>query len=333
MKKKSVAILKFGAIGDILMTLPLYYSLVDIFGSNKVIWIVGQKYRRFLTEVIPGVRYVEFNSDALFGKKILSALWQIIHVNYNILRIGASSVYVLHKSPLYSLLAISNIFRTKKLGQKRNGRMSFVSGRHQSYTMFEFVHGYEYSISNYVKYRERAKNSLLSISRSVDFLDDNYVVLCPGYAPSPGSEKLSRRTLDVKKWCEIADFYKAHNFKVYILGSASERDLFSEYFDHSEMLCGILNFSQIITCFKNAHKVISTDNGLLHLAYSISANLVAIMGPTPVATFLPIDFDVDNILQSPLPCVPCYDGKRTALCSKNSCISDIDFSVVLENHL
>jgi ADP-heptose:LPS heptosyltransferase len=322
---KPIIIIKFGAIGDIIMTLPSYLALSEIYGNQNIIWFVGYKYKNFLNEILPNIKTITFNSDILFTNNYFKICIELIYVNFKILRINPSKVFLFHKSVFFLLLALSRFKVLHRYGKKTKGHSSNIPNRYLGYNYFEYVFGQDFSVINFDKFFSKTSILLKSIAKESSFSKNRYAVFCPGYSPSTGSNGLKRRMLSVDKWIEIANIYRNNQIKIYIIGSENEKMIFSNYFTLNENLCGSLTFKEIISVFINANCVISTDNGLLHLAYHVSRNVLAIMGPTPISTFLPPKFPKNNILQNNLPCVPCYDGKSTYKCNRNACILDINF--------
>jgi ADP-heptose:LPS heptosyltransferase len=74
---------------------------------------------------------------------------------------------------------------------------------------------------------------------------------------------------------------------VVFLGSRSERDYYSRHFPDGINLAGQTTLGQAAAILRDAQAVVTTDNGLMHLAGAVSRRVVAIFGPTHPARKCP----------------------------------------------
>lgn len=99
--------------------------------------------------------------------------------------------------------------------------------------------------------------------------------------------------------------------------------------------CTGLNFVDKLDIFGTAkvlsqcNLVISTDNGLMHLADSLGIPLVVLAGPTPMTKVHPL-VSPYRIVRKFVSCAPCYQSTLWKLCDDPVCMNNIKVDDVLK---
>ncbi len=148
------------------------------------------------------------------------------------------------------------------------------------------------------------------------------------------------KQLPEHKWCELIDQLPS-SFKIYLLGSASDRELCEEIrrntdSDRVEIKAGELTFLQSAELIKNAKMTFANDSAPVHLASAMNAPITVIYCSTiPEFGFGPLSdnshtIEVDEILA----CRPCnLHGYRNCP-EKHFRCSDISIdSIILKSGL
>lgn len=132
-------------------------------------------------------------------------------------------------------------------------------------------------------------------------IDPGFVVLAP------------KTTWESKCWPEdnwtgLGDALAQARKQVVLIGSESEaeaaRRIASGMQARPAMLAGKLTFREAAALIARASLVISSDSGPMHVAAALGTPYVALFGPTPPSRWAPPG-DLGRVLLHPLPCSPC----------------------------
>jgi heptosyltransferase-2 len=156
---------------------------------------------------------------------------------------------------------------------------------------------------------------------------NSYVVFAPGAEYGPA-----------KRWPakHFAELALKIDRPVLVLGSAKEHDIAEEITrianaqqpGHCHNLAGNTNLVQAFALIANAHRVVSNDSGLMHVAAAFGVPQVAVYGSSSPEHTPPLNdrarvvwLRVDPNYQPPLACAPCYE--RTCPLGHMRCLEDV----------
>lgn len=156
---------------------------------------------------------------------------------------------------------------------------------------------------------------------------NSYVVFAPGAEYGPA-----------KRWPakHFAELAIKIDRPVLVLGSAKEHDIAEEITrianaqqpGHCHNLAGNTNLVQAFALIANAHRVVSNDSGLMHVAAAFGVPQVAVYGSSSPEHTPPLNdrarvvwLRVDPNYQPPLACAPCYE--RTCPLGHMRCLEDV----------
>lgn len=99
-----------------------------------------------------------------------------------------------------------------------------------------------------------------------------------------------------------------------ILGGVEDQPLGAQITTADPQRCldltGQLSLPEMVECIRGADLMISNDTGPMHVAAALGRPVVALFGPTEPRRTGPYG-QLSNVLQHPLPCVPCLKSRCT----------------------
>jgi len=150
---------------------------------------------------------------------------------------------------------------------------------------------------------------------------------------APGAEYGPAKRWPAKHFAELASKIDR---PVFLLGSNKEFDICQEIATtanatkpgHCFNLAGQTNLMQAFALIAYAHRVVSNDSGLMHVAAAFGVPQVAVFGSSSPEHTPPLNdrarvvwLRVDKNYQPPLACAPCYE--RTCPLGHMRCLEDV----------
>ncbi len=307
-----ILIIKLGALGDVINTLPLAISLKKHLKA-EIHWLVAP----LSFPLIRDHQYVD--RVILFDKKnLMSSLYgtikQIRQTQYDIVL----DLQRLLKSGFFCMVAKSD----RKIGfdKKRCKELSWLfpferinPGDPESHMLLQYIEFADYlkipsdKISWEIPWVKHPVKSGFNI-------DPGYIVL------NIGATKPANRWKP-EYFAELADMIENKtDLKSVITGGASDRqcaDIIQSKANCTiENLCGKTSLQELSNIIANAKCVVSCDTGPMHLSVALGTNLIALFGPSNPGRTGPFQ---GSVIQLKLKCVPCNRKK----CNDPICMDKI----------
>jgi lipopolysaccharide heptosyltransferase I len=142
---------------------------------------------------------------------------------------------------------------------------------------------------------------------------------------------------ETKQWrreafAEVARHFLQKGFAVTLIGSERERAVCNEI---AALASGVVNLggettlSELAALIRRATICVTNDSGPMHLAVALGRPVVSIFGPTDPLWIGPYRRD-GAVLQTKLPCVPCYLRQLDRCPHGHACMRDVAASAVIE---
>jgi len=150
------------------------------------------------------------------------------------------------------------------------------------------------------------------------------LILCPGAEFGPS-----------KRWPEsyygeLANYYLAKGWQVWILGSAKDSEVVAtiqQLTQHQSVdLTGRTTLSEAIDLMSLARFVLTNDSGLMHIAAALDKPLIALYGSTD-PHFTPPLSEKARIVQEKIGCSPCF--KRRCPLTHHECMKRLTVEKVI----
>ncbi|MDE3105623.1 MAG: glycosyltransferase family 9 protein [Acidobacteriota bacterium] len=323
--KRKALIIKFGAIGDVVMTLPAVRLLHD--AGVQVEWVCGRGVKPLL-DCYSWLKTTPVDDQKILKGSSLERLQAIARLWAHVSRARYDLCATLYYDSRYKVLTLP-VRAGRKVQLSRSARQHLLlPGR---------SHADEYA--------------RILLGREDGFLEQSVAPLRPdrlpaepifsgpaarriALVPAGASNMMRQQTLrrwPVERYVELAQELLRRGFEVVLLGGP-EDGWATEYFAGMGVtnLIGKLQLPQVIVACDQCAVVVSHDTGPLHLAGLSRASVVGLFGPTDPGCFLPRRPGVRALWGGAgLACRPCYDGRDFAACTHNGCMQQITSAQVM----
>jgi heptosyltransferase-2 len=318
-------IVKFGAIGDVLMVIPAAHALH--LQGYAIDWVCGQVVAPVLA-CYPWINTIVADDRALLKGGLMERIRAIASLWRQIRSHSYELCATLYYDRRYQLLTLPVRAKRKIVLSRTERATRLTTARHHSDEYARILLGLEDDcrpLSIKPCPPERLPVSPLAARRSTVRI---------GLIPGGASNMLRQQTLrrwPVTEYKTLAQKLIARGYEVVLLGGPDDAWV-RPTFEGLEVVdaIGKLTLPEVIASFNTCDVVISHDTGPLHLAGLSTAGLVGLFGPTDPGNFLPRRDGVRGIWGGEgFACRPCYDGKDFPLCSNNGCMQQIKVDLVL----
>ncbi len=312
----NILIIRGGALGDFILTLPVIQTLKKNFPSSQIDLIGDPRYSLLAKNCVSRI-------DSLTDKK-----WIPLYVD--------SPIRKELKNYLQKFdLIISYIGYSKHVF---NSHLKKIKGK-------GFIHCNSSPIDLRVHITEHLLTSLKNLKikqiyspkieldkkakkYALKFWEGKELYLKRVVAIHPGSGSTKKRW-PLEKFVELANFLKEKETTniIFVLGEA-EYDLRKKLSQLSDEIIIIsdINVVGLASILGRCSLYIGNDSGVTHLASALGIPIIALFGPTDPKKWGPKGEKV-NIIYHKIPCSPCKREKRDA-CNYKKCIDVISLDEV-----
>jgi len=340
-KREHILIIRFSAIGDVAMMVPVVYSLAKQYPDVRITVLSRGFARAFFDDLVPNVGFMEADIKGEYhGVRGLNTLYRrLVAKNFTAV---ADFHNVLRSSFLRMRFNLGD-FRVEHIDKHRKGKRRLVASDNkqmvQQPTSFE----------NY-------RDVLAKLGYPVK-LEFHSIFPEEGGDLSQLPEAIGTKG-DGEKWIGIAPF-AAHTGKIYPLEKmkrvveglvklypksriflfgkgAEENRVFSEW---TALMPQCLYVSQHLNSMREElilmsrlDVMLSMDSGNMHLASLVGTRVVSVWGAThPYAGFLGWGQSTDDAIQLNMPCRPCsIFGNKPCQRGDYACLNDITPEYVIK---
>ncbi len=290
MSDMKILIVKIGAIGDVIMALPMAREMRARWPEAHVTWICGRQVKQVIEACGVADRLIVVNEDRLAFEVL--RVWRELGLQRFDLVVRA------HRDVRYGALC-----------HMRGRRWIPQAGVYHGLEYLRLIGG------------GALKWPHISLPE-VEYEGD--IVLAPGGQADeiPGR---GLRIWSIERYAELAKRVSGH---VVIVGGPRDRWI-SNHFEGVVDCVGRLSLLETMAVMSRAKVVIAHDSGPMHMAILSGARTIGLFGPTSPHNFLPPDVERVWGGER-LSCRPCYDGKYFANCRDPKCMQSISVNQVLE---
>ena len=326
-----VLILKFGAIGDVIMAIPAAHVLHS--EGCEVDWVCGQTVLPILA-LYPWINPILID-DASLLKGSLAQKLKVMHQLWR--RLAFRSYHlaaILYYDNRYRLLTLP-LRATRKLTLSHSDRrFRLLPGRHHTDEFARILLGWpdEHRPLPLPPVRvPRCSLPQTPLSRT----RKPRVVLAPAGAKNMMNDDALRRW-QPENYVKLAWLLLERRVEVVLIGGPGDawvKPLFqSSGFAESNDFIGKLDLPHTLALLDDADLLVTHDTGPLHMAGITSCGIVGIFGPTDPHGRLPQRPGTIALWGGAgFACRPCYDGHSFAPCPANDCMAQISPSFAMVN--
>jgi len=322
---KSIVIVKFGAIGDVIMTIPAAYALHC--AGNQIDWVCGKDVQPLLA-CYPWIRTIVADDHAIqkgsAGERIgaLLGLWRIIgRVKYDLCA-------TLYYDARYRIVALP-VRASRKMILSRNDRArSLLPGRHHTDEYARILLGLDDNERPIALAPVRPQQ--LPVSPLPRKEGKPRVVLAPAGAKNMMRDDALRRW-PVENYVSVASLLLDRGIEVILAGGPGDIWAVPSFAGLAVTnLVGKLSLPEMLSLLDDSDVMVTHDTGPLHMAGITRVGIVSIFGPTDPRGRLPQRTNTIALWGGEgFACRPCYDGRDYAPCTHNGCVRQVTVEMVL----
>lgn len=323
MSLSSVLIVKIGAIGDVVMSLPLLRHIREHHPQAHITWICGSQVAplieatHLVDELIPLDEKRLLKGTHSQQISVLLSIWMRLFFR------SFDLILTLHADPRYRWIAKTCRTKEHRFYDRKNSRLFPVSGRYhaeEAIRLFTQEEGARPYTARFPKMHLPASLK----DRIVPGQKGPFIVLAPGGAKNVLADDALRRW-PITSYASLMRQLSEKGFEIVVTGASADawvKPFFSSLSYHD--LIGHLSLLEMLALLEEASLLITHDSGPMHLAKLTSCPVIALFGPTDPAERVGKGEDIQAFWGGEhLACRPCYDGKTYAACTQNVCLQRI----------
>ena len=328
-----ILIVKIGAIGDVVMTLPILDVMSNKYGEAQITWLCGKSVAELLSCYKNINDLIIVDERKLFKGSFFMRLLYLFKVWTKLFGKSYDLVIIGNPDPRYRLLVLPVRAGEKRAFARTGKRHRPVPGRYHGDEYVSLVTGEEGPATpkGVVSKIQIAIDQRLT--RLFGAIDDSTALV----AIAPGGTKNILVEQSLRRWPlpyyrELVEKLLAggRRIKIVLTGGIAD-DWVSPAFKDLPVLdiIGKTSIPDLISIFSECKLIITHDSGPLHIAKLAGTPTIGLFGPVSpferISEAEPIQFIWGG---RDLACCPCYDGKSFASCLNNICMQRITVDMV-----
>lgn len=341
MKHDHILIIRFSALGDVAMTVPVVYSLARQYPDVRITVLSRPFARQLFDNLAPNVNFMEADIKTEYhGVKGLNALYR---------RLTAKQFT--HIADLHSVLRSEYLrmrfnlghYRVEHINKHRKGKRRLVSQNNKQLVQLPT------SFENYLEVFDRlgfpiqlqfhsifgeGKGSLMQLPPIFETKEDGekWIGIAP-FAAHKGKIYPPEKMLEVIRL--LASKYK--NARLLLFGRGEMENKYYPHWCHEVPQC--INVSiytdtlhEELILMSHLNVMLSMDSANMHLASLTATPVVSVWGAThPFAGFMGYHQKEENAVQLDMPCRPCsIFGNKACIRGDYACMNNIEPEVIVE---
>ncbi|MGI4828640.1 MAG: glycosyltransferase family 9 protein [Janthinobacterium lividum] len=337
-ESKRLLLLKFGAIGDVIMAIPAA-ALMHAAGY-AIDWVASETVAPIL-RLYPWIHVITVNEVSLLRGsgpqrlRHMAALWQELreqqarHGEYDLCA-------TLYYDRRYRLLTLPVRARQRISLSWQDRATRLLPGRHHTDEYARILSGRP-DAETPTQLAPIAAPNLPACNRP-KVPDRPRIVLVPAGARNLLRDDALRRWA-VEHYVAVAEALLARGYEIVLAGGPEDRWASAHFAAFAATagptsfadLIGTLSLVATLALLDSADVTLTHDTGPLHLAGITSTAIVTIFGPTDPHGRLPQRANCIALWGGEgFACRPCYDGREYAPCPHNGCMDQVTPAMVLQ---
>jgi len=329
-KKKSMLVIKLGAIGDAILTIPSLRVLRNSFPYAHIAILVGPEAKHVLKNcpyVDELILYDRKGRDR--GIKGLLKVSKILRRRNFDISVDFQNNRASHMISWLGAIPERFGYDNRKLSFFVNNKIKYIKAKSTPLTE-------QFRLLKAMKIDTTAASTYLEIWPSKE--DSSYVDSLLKDAWVSNSQALvginigSSARWETKRWplknfAKLSDMLAEENIRVILTGSKDAADSAKNFINMTTAkpvnAVGLTNIPQLGVLIKRCKVFLTGDSAPMHVASSMGVDFIALFGPTdPARHFEPTEKGV--VIRKDLKCSPCYKTK----CRRNACMEKISVEEV-----
>ena len=342
MKKEHILVIRFSAMGDVAMVVPVVYSLAQQYPDVRITVLSRSFARPLFEDLAPNVNFMAADLKKEYhGIKGLNALYRRLAAKQFT---AVADLHNVLRSEYLRLRFNIGHYKVEHINKHRKGRRR-ITAKHakrleQQPTSFEnYVEvfkklGYPVEIHFKSIFPEGEKGNLNMLPKGINVKNsfEQWIGIAP-FAAHEGKVYPPRLTHQVIEQL-LKKYPKA---RIFLFGRGKQEDqYFKEWCQiHPECLYvshQLESLHQELILMSHLDAMVSMDSSNMHLASLTGTPVVSVWGAThPYAGFLGWGQSTDNIVQIELECRPCsIYGQKPCRRGDYACMNGIAPETIVE---
>jgi heptosyltransferase-2 len=324
-------VVKIGAIGDVVMALPLAAEFKRRFPQGHLTWVCGGTAAPLVRATGLVDRVVEADEGRLYRGGIFSRLAEAARICLAVTGRRYERVNGAYRDRRYRWLVAGALSSCVHLGGDDRGH-SLIPGRDHAEEHIRIFLGEDGASPLRVRYPRLAGLPAVPTAFA-DALRAGgaWIALAPGGAVNVVREEGLRRW-PIERYRELASDLARRGHRLVLTGSASDAWVRPHFEGLSVLdLIGQTDLLQTVAVYSRCLGLVTHDSGPLHLAKLAGCSIIGLFGPTTPSEKLRAGAGVRVLWGGEgLACRPCYDGREYAACQSAICMSSISAAEVAD---
>ncbi|MBQ7540656.1 MAG: glycosyltransferase family 9 protein [Bacteroidaceae bacterium] len=333
----NILVMRFSAMGDIAMTIPVVFKYAEQHPEQRVIYLSRDTLAPLFKHVSQNIEFIGI--DLQHGWR---GFMQLFRIAWRLRSRNITQIADLHDvirtkilRRLVSAFRKCRVARLDKLRaerrtlcEHRTATMSPITPTIQRYAdVFRELGDATFEVPEHFRLRfDKIDLPLERTSRQ----EEPRIGLAPFAAHHGKILPIARTEKFVQRF-----FTRYPLGSIYVFGSQKEMLHLRESWNFGQLtfVCDIAsNLAQEMSVIQELDVMVSMDSANMHLASLVGVPVVSIWGAThPYAGFLGYEQSAENAVQIPLPCRPCsIYGKKKCIFSDYACLNLIQPEHILE---
>lgn len=318
--KKSVLIVRFSSLGDVVLTTGVIRELATQFPEIEIDVVTSKKF----SEVYANSPYIRtcYEVDtsqsavkmALNRSKLLLSKYDYVIDLQNSLR---SKLFTFGLSPFIARVPKFRMEKLAMVQKKERLQLPPIPDRYRS------------TIQKFFSVHNDNGGLELFVSNSPKKLNPHRIGI------APGAKHFTKR-LPLEKWKDVIDGLLQKGFEITLLGGIEDNELCNQlkriHPDKINNCGGATSLRQTVEAIQECQLIISNDSSVAHIASACKVPIVSIFGSTtPGFGFLP--YQTQNIvIENPLlECRPCsHIGRSSCPLGHFECMNSIQPTSIVD---
>lgn len=322
-------IVKFGAIGDVVMALPGVRALYEQGGSdrNQIDWICGPVVAPLLS-CYPWIRTIVVDDRAILRGSTTERLRELMRLWWTIGRAKYQLCATLYYDSRYRIVTMPIRAERKLMLSKTDRAGMLLAGRHHTDEYARILLGL--SDGERPVGLAPVPPEKLPLSPLARIEERLRVVLVPAGAKNMMRDDALRRW-PIESYVQLASMLLERGFDVVLAGGPSDTWAISAFAGLAVTdLIGRITVPEMLSLLDDSDVMVTHDTGPLHMAGITKVGIVSIFGPTDPRGRLPQRRNTVALWGGEgFACRPCYDGRDYAPCLHNGCMSQVSVEMVV----
>ena len=329
-KYKNVLLIRFSAIGDVAMTVPVVYSVAKAYPDKHFTMLSNIRFAPFFSGMPENVSFigVDLKKDYHGFGAMLKLFFRLCKKHFDVV----ADLHGVLRTTALSIFFRLFFTRVSRIDKDRRSRKLLTRSKNKdltprltSFDRYRIVLenlGFSFELNFHSIFGDK-KADLSTIKDIIDDKDCPWVGIAP-FAAHKGKIYPLYLMEDV-----VAQIDSTILCRQFVFAYGKERSLVEEWarkYRSVEIIDPRLGLAGELTLISNMEVMLAMDSSNMHLASITATPVVSVWGAThPVAGFLGWGQKPEDCIQLEMPCRPCsIYGKTKCIYGDYRCLTGID---------